>query len=166
MAEVSADDVASNLLDLQTHLQQLDYELGDVLTRQIIQANADVFQRALSIQESFSRSVGQVRGRAMQLEANWPRALRRAKREELDARGHAREVASGNRKGQTIQAPGAAKQYNRDWVKVQRGGTFPTVDVEQLTKRTPEWWADVKAPIYHMEANYENLIVPQAQTVG
>ena len=105
-------------------------------------------------------------GRAARIEANWPRALRRAKHEELEARGKgdSRRGLSlrERRSGRASDSAGTSLQ----WGRLLRGGTYPDLTAEQLNQlaaKEAAWWKDLRDPLFHKETNFENLIIPEMQ---
>ena len=153
----SSDDVAGNFMELYSHLQKLDYTIGDTLTKQLATTNIDVLTRALEIQETFAWNVGHGQDRGERLEANWPRALRRAFREELEQRGRR------NYPRRPVPTRAAAAGRPMDMRSIQRGGCFPDIDPATIRTASTAWWREVAHPIFGQEKNWEFLILPEHQ---
>ena len=86
-----AEDVATNVLLLQEHCQEVKYVMSLDQMRLVANTNGDVLTRAMEIQRSFA---AMHKGTA-RLSENWGRALRRATREEIEFRSNHPEVAKG-----------------------------------------------------------------------
>ena len=82
-----AEDVAASVFAIQEHLEDLDYDLPQEVVRQAAGNPGEVLQRAFELQEVYGKRLDKSKANefAKKLTDNWPRALRRATREEAEA---------------------------------------------------------------------------------